>query len=153
MSSWTKAIPTYRSLSTKDAPEKRREIINATYIPASGVITVGGDKAQNDAYTQLALTVLHSANNNMTNVIGTDVQIIVNPCYDMHSDSTQIESAVYVAPNESTTEDNTKPVVYDYAYTTARDVTTDNGLTGNIELKDISNAATIKVNANNPANK
>ena len=160
MSSWTKTIPTYHSLSAKDAPEKRREIINATYIPSSGVITQGGDKAQNDAYNSIGTdcvtvknTAGNSANNNMMNVTGDDVQIIVNPCYDMHSDTTEIESAVYVVPNELTAEDNTKPAVYNYAYTTTRDVTTDNGVTGNIELNDIPNAANIKVNASNPANK
>ena len=160
MSSWTRTKPTYHSLSTKDAPQKRKEINNATYIPSSGVITLGGDKALDDIYNPtdadyvtVKNTADNSADNNMTNVTGTDVQIILNPCYDMHSDMTEIESAVYVVPNESTTEDSTKPAVYDYAYTTARDVTTDNGVTGNIELNDIPNAATIKVNANNPANK
>ena len=160
MRSWTKTKPTYRSLSRKDASEKRKEIINATYIPSSGVITLGGDKALDDIYNPtdadyvtVKNTADNSAHNNITSVTGTDVQVILNPCYDMHSDTTKIESAVYVVPNELTTEDSTKPAVYDYAYTTARDVTIDNGVTGNIELNDIPNAATIKVNANNPANK
>ena len=158
MNSQTKTNSTHCSLLTKDAPEKRKEVINATYIPSSGAVMLGGDKALNDVYDSIDTdyvtvknTTGNSADNNTTNVTGADVQMKSNPSYDMHSDRTQIESAVYVA----TTEDNTKPV-YNYANTSATDVTADNGLTGNIELNDIptyGSVATITMNTNNTTTK
>ena len=101
-----------------------REIINPTY---TGTATAGGDKALDDIYNPtdadyitVKNSAANSADNNMTNVTGTDVQMKYNPSYDMYLDRTQIESAVYVAPYKSTTEDSTKPVIYNYAYITAK---------------------------------
>ena len=163
MNSLTKTNSAYCSLPTKDAPEKKKEIINATNTVA---VTPGGDKALDDIYNPtdadyvtVKNTATNSADNKMTSVTGADVQMKPNPSYNMHSDRTQIESAVYVAPYKSTTEDSAKPVVYNYAYTTASGVTTNNGLArvdGNIELNDIptyGNVAIIKMNSNIPATK
>ena len=156
----TKTNSTYCSLPTKDASEKKRKVINATYTPSSEAVTLGGDKALNDVYDSIDTNYIavkntadNSADHNMTNVTGIDVRMKSNPSYDMHSD--RIESAVYVAPYESTTEDSTKPV-YNYANTSASDVTADNGLSGNVELNNIptyGNVVTIKMSINNPATK
>ena len=161
MNSLTKTNSAYCSLPTKDAPEKKRKVINATNTPSSGAVMLGGDNALNDVYDSIDTdyiavknTAGNSANNDMTNLTRIDVQMKSNPSYDMHSDRNQIESTVYVAPYESTTEDSTKPVVYNYANTSASDVTAENGLTGNIEVNNIptyGNAAIIKMNANSPA--
>ena len=158
----SKTNSAYCSLPTKDAPEKKKETVNATYTPSSEAVTLGSDKALNDVYDSIDTdyvtvknTAGDSADNDMTNVTGIDVRMKSNPSYDMHSERTQIESAVYVAPYESTTEDSTKPV-YNYANTSASDVTADNGLTGDIELNDIptyGNVATIKMNTNNTTTK
>lgn len=157
-----KTNQTYDSLPKKDAPEKGKEIYDATYT-STGSVTLGasteplGDvhNTDNDDYVAVRNTLDNPVESKVSNVNMADVTMKSNPAYKIHADRTEIDDEIYVPPYEVPTKGSAEAAaVYDYASFDAKttgDSTAVTGADGDSKMEDYptyGNIDTIKMNTN-----